>query len=145
VDKIAEYCSEIRTWMSQGPYGENRKIHGENERKLLNMFGDLEERDKEEAPFMFVDSNSLINWIVKTDIEEWREATKERNLIDWQTKFQKIKKIKDIRLQHVFTDDSTGTERKHSVNQSPKCKIPLRSKNFLKNRWEQNPEFKVYC
>jgi hypothetical protein len=59
-----------------------------------------------------------------SNIEEWREVTNERNRINWQTKFDNIKKIKELRIQHEFTDDSKRTVRKITVDQSPMCNIP---------------------
>jgi hypothetical protein len=62
------------------------------------MFEGLVERDKEEEPFNLMDNNSIINLILIIDIEEWREATKERNQIVWPNKCEKIKRIKDVIL-----------------------------------------------
>jgi hypothetical protein len=47
--------------MSQSLDCECRNIQGKNLNKILTIFEGLEERDKEEAPIMFNEINSVIN------------------------------------------------------------------------------------
>jgi hypothetical protein len=106
------------------------------------MFEGLDDQDKLIVPFDSTDYNTMITWILSANIEDWREVTNERNRIDWQTKFEAIKKSRDIKIQHEFVDDSKRTVRKISVSQSPMCKIPSEEvEAFWKGRWEQNPDF----
>jgi hypothetical protein len=75
-----------------------------------------------------------------TDIKRWEEEINERNQINWQENFFKLKVLKDARLLHEFTDGSKRTIRKISVDQSLMCNIPPKQvEKFWKDRWEQNP------
>jgi hypothetical protein len=63
-----------------------------NSNKMIITFEGLEKRDKGDPPFCFVNSNSIVNWIIVTDLDEWRENTNERNQFDSQNKHLKLKK-----------------------------------------------------
>jgi hypothetical protein len=106
VDKVTEYSLEIKEWLSHNPVDGYRANHSENLNKILLMFEGMEESERDIPPFDYTNFNALIAWVMSADIEEWREETNERNKINWQTKFDKIKKIKELRIQHEFTDDS---------------------------------------
>jgi hypothetical protein len=52
------------------------------------------EKETKEIPFCFVDSTSVINWILVTGLEAWRETQNENNQVDWHINFEKIKRVK---------------------------------------------------
>jgi hypothetical protein len=142
VDKVAEYSIEIKEWMAHNPVEGYRINHRENFNKMLIMFESMEESEKTIPPFDSTNFNALMTWIMTANIKEWKEVTNERNQINWQTKFEKVKRIKELRIQHELVDDNKRTVRKIIVDQSPMCNIPSEEvEKFWKGRWEQNPEF----
>jgi hypothetical protein len=87
-------------------------------------------------------TNSLIQWILATNIETWRDEIIETTETTWKEKYDKINKHKDAILQHEFTGDSERTVRRITVDQSPMCNIPPEDVDkFWRQRWEQNPVF----
>jgi hypothetical protein len=75
---LQEERAEIKECLRQDPQGNYRLNHGENLNKVIIMFEGIEERDKVNPPFFYVEMKSIINWIMITDIDTWRENKIER-------------------------------------------------------------------
>jgi hypothetical protein len=80
----------------------------------------------------------FFNCIRSTDINEWRERKNKHNATVYDEKFDKIFKIKNIKLQRDFSEDNKRIIRKMTIEQFPICKIPSQQvEDFEKGRWEQ--------